>query len=103
MRRIYYAYAIHTVTNPTLLLGFAMLAVLIALTYFVSLGNVLQNMMLSAQVSNVDQFLVNAFSNTEAWTLVLLGAFIFAAFSFRFTLGGGRHAQGQFAHGLMKV
>jgi hypothetical protein len=85
MRRVYYAYAIRLVTLPGVPQGFMMLGALIALTYFVSLGNVIQNME-SVGMSGLGQFAYNAVTNTEAWTLLLLGVIIFSAFSFRFKI-----------------
>ena len=85
MRRVYYAFFVRTVTQPALLIGFFMLAMLILLTYFVSLGNVIHNLQ-SVHVSGFSSFVMNAFLNTEAWTLLILGILIFAAFSLRFTL-----------------
>ncbi len=85
MRRVYYAYAIRLVTLPGVPQGFMMLGALIALTYFVSLGNVIQNME-SVGMSGLGQFAYNAVTNTEAWTLLLLGVMIFSAFSFRFKI-----------------
>ncbi len=86
MRRIYYAYAIRVATLPGVLQGFFMLGALIALTYFVSLGNVIQNFM-NVPVGHVGVFFYNAITNTEAWTLLLIGIMIFSAFSFRFKVG----------------
>jgi hypothetical protein len=85
MRRIYYAYALRLVTLPGVPQGFLMLASLIALTYFVSIGNVIENLM-GAQVGHVGTFAYNAITNTEAWTLLILGVFIFSLFSFRFKI-----------------
>lgn len=85
MRRIYYAYGLRILAQPVLMHGFFMLAMLIALTYFVSIGNVIHNMM-SIEMSRLDTFFYNAVTNTEAWTLLILGMFIFAAFSLRFTI-----------------
>lgn len=83
MRRVYYAYAIRLVTNPSVVYGFLMLGTMIALTYFVSLGNVLHNLS-EAPVRYVGVFFYNAIANTEAWTLLLIGIFIYALFAFRF-------------------
>ena len=83
MRRIYYSFAIRTLANPALFHGFFMLAMIIVLTYFVSIGNVLNNMM-GIKLGQLDTFLYNALTNTEAWTLLILGLFIFSAFSLRF-------------------
>ncbi len=83
MRRVYYAYAIRLATTPGVAQGFLMLAVLIGLTRFVSLGNVVRNFM-SIEVGHAGTFFYNAVTNTEAWTLLLLGVFIYAAFSLRF-------------------
>ena len=73
------------IAQPTLLLGFFMLAMLIALTHFVSIGNVIHNM-LSVHATNLSTYIVHAILNTEAWTLVIIGVLIFSAFSLRFTL-----------------
>ncbi len=86
MRRVYYAYALRTMTLPGVPQGFLLLALLIALTYFVSIGNVIQNMMTVASVKGFEQFTYNAITNTEAWTLLILGFMIFSLFSFRFTI-----------------
>lgn len=89
MRRIYYAYAIRLISMRGVPQGFLMLGALIALTYFVSLGNVIQNMEqvgTNSGMSGLGHFAYNAVTNTEAWTLLLLGFMIFAAFSFRFKI-----------------
>lgn len=91
MRRVYYAYALRVVTLPGVPQGFLMLSSLIALTYFVSLGNVIANLM-QAPVGNIGVFFYNAVTNTEAWTLLLLGIIIFSLFSFRISLKAPRFA-----------
>lgn len=83
MRRIYYAYAIRVATLRGVPQGFFMLGVLIALTHFVSLGNVIVNME-HVGLGGLGVFVYNAFTNTEAWTLLLIGLMIFSALSFRF-------------------
>lgn len=85
MRRVYYAYAIRLVTLPGVPQGFLMLTSLIGLTYFVSIGNVIQNLM-TMQVSGLARFFYNALTNTEAWTLLILGVLIFSALSFRWRI-----------------
>lgn len=85
MRRIYYTFALRIVLQPTLLLGFLMLGMMIVLTYFVSIGNVIHNL-LSLDAGNISEFVLRAFLHTEIWTLIVLGLLIFTAFSFRFTL-----------------
>ena len=80
---------IRTATQPVVVHGFVMLGLVIMLTYFVSLGNVIKNMM-NIQVGHLDTFFYNAVSNTEAWTLLLLGALIFSAFSLRFSISPAR-------------
>ncbi len=82
---MYYAYALRTITLPGVPQGFLMLSALIALTYFVSIGNVIQNAELIG-MSGLGQFAYNAVTNTEAWTLLILGVLIFLAFSFRFKI-----------------
>ncbi len=85
MRRIYYAYTLRLATTPGVVHGFLMLALLIGLTYFVSIGNVIQNL-LNIQVGHMGAFFYNALTNTEAWTLLILGGFIFALLSLRFSV-----------------
>ena len=85
MRRIYYAYALQTISMPGVLPGLSMFAILMVLTRFVSLGNVISNIM-HVGFWNLGQFFYNAVTNTSAWTLLLLGAFIFSALSFRFKI-----------------
>lgn len=86
MRRVYYAYTLRVVSLPGVLQGLAMFAILVALTQFVSIGNVIHNMYLVGVPSLVPYFM-GAFTHTEAWTLLLLGAFIFSAFTFRLKIG----------------
>jgi hypothetical protein len=83
MRRVYYAYALRTVTLPGVPQGVLMFIALIALTYFVSIGNVIHNIQ-GVGMKGLGEFTYNAVTNTEAWTLLILGVFIFSAFSFRF-------------------
>ena len=85
MRGIYYAYAIRLVTLPGVLQGFLMLGAMIALTNFVSLGNVINNIT-QIQVSHLGIFTYNAVRTTEVWTLLLIGLFIFAMLSLRISL-----------------
>jgi len=89
MRRVYYAFALKTATHPAMLHGSFMLAFIIALTYYVSLGNVIQNIM-NIQVGHLGTYLFNAVTNTEIWTLLLLGALILSAFSLRVRLKSPR-------------
>lgn len=83
MRGIYYAYVVRVLANPALLHGFFMLALLIALTYFVSIGDVIANLM-HVEVGRLGIYTYNTLSNTEAWTLVIIGLLIFSALSLRF-------------------
>lgn len=83
MRRVYYAYALRLVTLPGIPQGFLTLFALIGLTYFVSLGNVLNNIR-QIPVGNLDTFAYNAVTNTDAWTLIFTGLIIFSLISFRF-------------------
>ena len=89
MRGIYYAYAIRLVTLPGVLQGFLMLGAMIALTNFVSLGNVINNIT-QIQVSHLGVFTYNAVRTTEVWTLLLIGLFIFAMLSLRISLAPRR-------------
>ncbi len=85
MRGIYYAYAIRVATIPGVWQGFVMLGVMIVLTRFVSLGNVLSNLE-RIELGQVGTFIYNAFRTTEIWTLLLVGILVFLTLSIRFTL-----------------
>ncbi len=85
MRGIYYAYAIRLATLPGLWQGFLMLASMIALTRFVSLGNVINNFS-HIEMSDVGTFAYNAIRTTEIWTFLFIGIFVFLSLSLRFTL-----------------
>lgn len=82
MRGIYYAYFLRLVSIPGVLQGFIMLGILIVLTRYVSLGNVIYNLS-HAEMSNVGMFFYNAVRTTELWTLLLIGAFVFLSLSIR--------------------
>lgn len=85
MRGIYYAYAIRLATLPGLWQGFVMLGIMIVLTRFVSLGNVINNFS-QIEMSHVGTFAYNAVRTTELWTLLLIGIFVFLSLSLRFKL-----------------
>ena len=85
MRGIYYAYFLRLVSLPGVLQGFVMLGVLIMLTRFVSLGNVIQNFF-NIEMNNVGTFVYNAVRTTEVWTLLLIGLFVFLSLSLRISL-----------------
>lgn len=85
MRGIYYAYFLRLVSLPGVLQGFLMLGVMIVLTRYVSLGNVLNNVS-QMDTSNVGAFAYNAVRTTEIWTLLLIGLFVFCMLSLRISL-----------------
>ena len=85
MRGIYYAYMLRLVSLPGVMQGFVMLGILIALTHFVSLPHVLQNLS-NIGMSHVGTFVYNAVRTTELWTLLLIGMFVFLTLSLRISL-----------------
>ena len=97
MRGIYFAYFLRLVSLPGVLQGFFMLGVVIVLTRFVSLGNVLQNLS-SNQLSHVGTFFYNAVRTTEIWTLLLIGLFVFLSLSLRLTLVPHKHKEYSYSH-----
>ncbi len=96
MRGIYYAYALRLVSLPGVIQGFVMLAVLIALTRFVSLGNVIQNLS-GIEMSHFGTFVYNAVRTTEIWTLLLVGVFVFLSLSLKISLVPRREDQYSYA------
>lgn len=89
MRNVYYTYALRRLWQPVLFHGFALFVLMLLLTSYVSIGNVLQNMM-HVGIGELGTFLVNAVTNTEAWTLFIIGLCIFFALSLRFSLSPAR-------------
>ncbi len=85
MRGIYYAYAIRLATMPGVWQGFLMLGAMIALTHFVSIGNVIHNLT-QIELSHFGTFVYNAVRTTEVWTLLLVGIFVFSMLSLRISL-----------------
>jgi len=96
MRGIYYAYALRLVSLPGVFQGFVMLGILIALTHFVSLSHVLQNLS-HIEVGQIGTFVYNAVHTTELWTLLLIGMFVFLALSLRISLVPKKGEQFSFA------
>jgi hypothetical protein len=82
MRGIYYAYFLRLMSLPGVLQGFVMLGVLIMLTRFVSIGNVIHNLT-NIGMSDFGTFAYNAVRTTEAWTLLLIGILVFLMLSLR--------------------
>jgi hypothetical protein len=97
MRRIYYSFAVETVSNPVLLLGFFMLGLLIVLTYFVSIDHVVLNLV-HGGFGHMGAFLVHAVQKTEIWTLLILGLLIFSAFSIRWNVTRSPERTPNWAH-----
>jgi hypothetical protein len=85
MKGIYYAYFLRLVSLPGVLQGFVMLGILIALTRFVSLGNVVYNLS-QIELTHIGTFAYNAISTTELWTLLLVGLLVFLSLSLRISL-----------------
>lgn len=96
MRGIYYAYILRLMSLPGVLQGFVMLGVLIALTRFVSIGNVIQNFS-NIEMTHVGTFVYTAVRTTELWTLLLIGVFVFLALSIRISLIPTKHTHYSFA------
>ncbi len=85
MRGIYYAYFLRLASLPGVLQGFVMLGVLIVLTRFVSLGNVIHNLSY-VELNHLGTFFYNAVRTTEVWTFLLIGLFVFLSLSLRISL-----------------
>lgn len=97
MRGIYYAYMLRLVSLPGVLQGFVMLGILIVLTRFVSLANVIQNLS-NIEMSDFGTFAYNAVRTTELWTLLLIGMFVFLLLSLRISLVPKQESQYSFSH-----
>ncbi len=97
MRGIYYAYFLRLISLPGVMQGFVMLGVLIVLTRFVSLGNVIYNLS-HAELSNVGVFFYNAVRTTELWTLLLVGLLVFLSLSLRISFIPQKREVYSFSH-----
>jgi hypothetical protein len=85
MRGIYYAYLLRLLSLPGVPQGFLMLGIMIVLTHFVSLGNVLHNVS-QIEATEIGMYAYNAVRTTEVWTLLLIGLFVFSMLSLRISL-----------------
>lgn len=85
MRRVYLHYTFGLLAHRTFLSGFSMFVILLLLTHFVSLKHVIANM-LATKLGDLHLFIAASVLETEVWTLVLGGALIMAALSFRISL-----------------
>jgi hypothetical protein len=82
MRGIYYAYLLRLLSLPGVIQGFLMVAIMIALTRFVSIGHVLKNLA-GVELGRLGTYLVDSARTTEVWTLVLLGLLTLCLLSVR--------------------
>ncbi len=89
MRGIYYAYLLRLATLPGVIQGFVAVAAMSALTYFVSIGDVLRNLA-QIEVGSVGTFAYNAVRTTEIWSLLLIGVIVFSLLSIRVSLAPRR-------------
>jgi len=82
MRGIYYAYMLRLISLPGVGQSFLMLGIVIALSHFVSPGNVFKNM-LEVRLGELGSFLYSSLLGTEGWTLLLGILFVLCLFSIR--------------------
>ena len=87
MRGIYYAYALRLISLPGVGQGFLMLGIMVALSHFVSPGNVFKNM-LEVRLGELGSYLFSSLLGTEGWTLFLGILFVLCLFSIRMSLTG---------------
>lgn len=90
MRRVYYAFAVRTVTSPVLLSAALLLAGLYALTIVLHVASIMSNLR-TIQVARLDNYVLNSFAHTDYVTLACVGLVFFAMLSFRFSLKGTNH------------
>jgi len=85
MRRVYHAYAQRLVLHPVTVHGVGILALVFALTYFVSVPHVVQNL-LGVKVGQLGNYAYSTVAHTEIWTLLIIGGIIMSLFSLRVRL-----------------
>lgn len=82
MRRVYYTYALSLVLHPAALHGVLIGALSVGLTFFVSIPNVIINI-LHVEVGQLALYFYTSALTTEVWTLCIIGALTMSALSLR--------------------
>lgn len=85
MRRVYYAYTVRKLTSPVAVHAALLLVLFFALTWFVSIPNVIRNVM-HVEVGRIGGYALEALTHTEIWTLVIIGGIVLTALSLRWRL-----------------
>jgi len=82
MRRVYYTYALSLAQHPAALHGALIGALSVALTFFVSIPNVIINI-LHIEVGQLVLYFYTSALTTEVWTLLIIGALFMSVLSLR--------------------
>jgi hypothetical protein len=85
MRRVYYAFGIKLLTHRVTLHAFVFTLGLYGLGVMVHVASFIQNLK-SMQLQYVDNFMFNALTHTDVYTLLFVGIVVFSALSFNFSL-----------------
>ncbi len=96
MRRVYYAYALSIVLHAAFLHGLALAFSSALLARSISVRDILHNIA-ATPVGYIPNYVINAFSGTEAFVLALIGIMMFIMFSFGITLKASRTPRWQAA------
>ncbi len=85
MRRVYYAFGIKVLTHKVTLHAFVFTLGLYGLGVMVHVASFMNNLK-ATQLQNIDNFMFNALTHTDVYTLLFVGIVIFSVLSFNFSL-----------------
>jgi hypothetical protein len=83
MRRVYYSFGISIVTSRLFLQAVLLVVGLYGVKVMVHVASFISNLK-TVRVSNIDNFIFNAFTHTDVYTLLSVGIVFFALLSFNF-------------------
>jgi hypothetical protein len=85
MRRVYYSFAVGFVTSRAFLHLILFTIGLYGIKVMVHVASVVQNLK-SVELNYVDNFIYNALTHTDFYTLVFIGVVVFSLLSFNFNV-----------------
>ncbi len=84
MRRVYYSFGVRVLTSRVFLQAVLLAVGLYGVKVMVHVASVINNLK-TVELGNLDNFMFNALTNTDVYTLLSIGIVVFALLSFNFT------------------
>lgn len=85
MRRVYYSFGLRVLTSRVLLQAVLLVVGLYGVKVMVHVTSVINNLK-TVEVGNLDNFMFNALTHTDVYTLLSIGIVVFSLLSFNFTV-----------------